>query len=58
MIKLNELIEIWAIKFGFTALERPDGHERVKKTIKCTENANTNVFIPVLTSERPTDLLQ
>ena len=31
--KLNDRVEIWAVKFCFVACERPDGHERSKKTI-------------------------
>ena len=31
--KLNDRVKIWTVKFCFVAFERPDGHERSKKTI-------------------------
>ena len=45
--KQNDRIEIWAVEFISAALERPDGHERFKKTIKFTENDNTDRLIPI-----------
>ena len=45
--KLNDRIKIWAVEFSSAALERPDGHERFKITIKFIENANTDILIPI-----------